>query len=118
MASVTLLGFPSDLASQLGRALTSASYVVNRTRRLRDLRQEAAGVVFLCGDSPGFLDTLSDVKKQEPGRPVVVATRLPETKHWLDALEAGADDYCGAPFEAAQVRWVMNTVMHAPARTA
>jgi hypothetical protein len=26
-------------------------------------------------------------------------------------LEAGAADYCGAPFERIQIRWIMNTVL-------
>ncbi|MGD0497642.1 MAG: hypothetical protein ABSC23_04310 [Bryobacteraceae bacterium] len=119
MASVTLLGFPRDLAAQLGRALAEESHTVSRLGHARNLRRgAAAGVVFVCGDTPDFLKTLSAVRKKEPRLPVVVATRLPETKQWLDALEAGAADYCGAPFEASQVRWIMNSVLAKPVRQA
>jgi DNA-binding response OmpR family regulator len=31
--------------------------------------------------------------------PVVVVSALPEIDKWLDALDAGADDYCAAPFD-------------------
>jgi hypothetical protein len=41
--------------------------------------------------------------------PVVVVSRLPEVEGWLDALEAGAADYCAAPFEASQLRWLLET---------
>jgi len=41
--------------------------------------------------------------------PVVVVSRLPEVEGWLDALEAGAADYCAAPFEVSQLRWLLET---------
>ena len=116
MAHVTLLGFPSDLAAQLRRALTQDSHTVERKGSAAQRKGETpSGVIFVCGDAPDFMATLSEVRKKEPGVPVVVATRLPETKHWLDALEAGASDYCGAPFETTQVRWIMGSVLAQPA---
>jgi hypothetical protein len=39
---------------------------------------------------------------------------VPEVTDWLKALEHGAADYCGAPFEARQVRWLLNSSL-APA---
>jgi PleD family two-component response regulator len=41
--------------------------------------------------------------------PVVVVSRLPDVDLWLDALEAGAADYCASPFEEVQVRWLLET---------
>lgn len=46
--------------------------------------------------------------------PYVVVSRLPEVQGWLDALEAGAADYCAAPFEEIQIRWLIET--HLPPR--
>ncbi len=43
------------------------------------------------------------------GLPVVVVSRLPEVEGWLDALEDGAADYCAAPFEPVQLRWLLDT---------
>ena len=34
-----------------------------------------------------------------------------ETQEWLDALEAGAADYCAAPFEPVQLRWLLDAHM-------
>jgi DNA-binding response OmpR family regulator len=45
---------------------------------------------------------------------VIVVSRVPEVSAWLSALEQGASDYCGAPFEARQVRWALNSSL-APA---
>jgi PleD family two-component response regulator len=42
-------------------------------------------------------------------RPLIAVSRLPEVNDWLDALEAGAADYCAAPFEAVQMRWIVET---------
>lgn len=44
-----------------------------------------------------------------PRVPVVVVSRLPEVEGWLDALEEGAADYCAAPFESIQLRWLIET---------
>jgi hypothetical protein len=37
-----------------------------------------------------------------------VVNRFPENARWLDALELGAADYCGAPFENVQIDWLVN----------
>ena len=39
---------------------------------------------------------------------VIVASRRAEEAAWLEALEAGADDYCSTPFETAQISWAMH----------
>jgi DNA-binding response OmpR family regulator len=48
------------------------------------------------------------------GLPVVVVSRLPEVEGWLNALENGAADYCAAPFEAPQLRWLLDTHTRRP----
>jgi len=42
---------------------------------------------------------------------VVVVSRIPETSEWLDALEAGATDYCAAPFERQHISWVVESAL-------
>ncbi|HWB95481.1 MAG TPA: hypothetical protein VG672_02230 [Bryobacteraceae bacterium] len=74
--------------------------------------------MFCSGDDPRFRDALRTVRFQRPSLPFVVATRLPEVKAWLDALDAGASDYCAAPFEPAQIRWIMESVLPQKARYA
>jgi hypothetical protein len=45
------------------------------------------------------------------GLRVVLVNRLPENDRWLDALEPGAADYCGAPFEPIQMGWLLDSVL-------
>jgi DNA-binding NarL/FixJ family response regulator len=110
MARVALLGFPQDLASQLSRILLAEAHTVDRKHYIQDLKRSRPSVVFICADSPGFLDTVTALKDAEPGLPFVVTTRMPDPAQWLNALEAGAADYCGAPFETVQVRWIMGSI--------
>jgi DNA-binding NtrC family response regulator len=42
--------------------------------------------------------------------PVVVVSRQPEVSDWLDAIEAGATDYCAPPFEPTHLRWILESV--------
>jgi len=66
-----------------------------------------AQIVFCAADSGALQEAMS----QFPHIPVVVVSRLPETDDWLDALEAGAADYCAAPFEPVQLRWLLDAHM-------
>jgi hypothetical protein len=59
-------------------------------------------------------EQLELAKAKYPGAPVVVVSRLPEVDAWLNALEAGAADYCAAPFEPVQMRWLLEN--HLPGR--
>ena len=55
----------------------------------------------------GYDDSLVSLPK------LAAYVQLPELREvvadWLDALEAGASDYCAAPFEPAQIRWVLQS---------
>jgi DNA-binding response OmpR family regulator len=111
MARVALLGFPQDLASQLSRVLVAEGHAVDQKHYIQDLsKRYRPSVVFVSADTPGFEDTVAALKDAEPGLPFVVTTRLPNPTQWLNALDAGAADYCGAPFEPVQVRWVMASI--------
>jgi DNA-binding response OmpR family regulator len=119
MARVTLLGIPPDLSNDLTRVLVAESHKVNRKLYIEDFRQgPKSAVVFVSGDNPDFRETIAGLREAEPALPVVVVTRMPETGRWLDALDAGAADYCGAPFERVQVRWIMSSVLNEAERRA
>jgi DNA-binding NtrC family response regulator len=68
----------------------------------------AAEVVFWNGTCPRCAELLAALDKL-PQRPAVVMTsRIPETDAWLNALEAGAFDYCGAPFDLEQIQQILD----------
>jgi DNA-binding NarL/FixJ family response regulator len=68
-------------------------------------------MVFAGGEPSQYLSLLRRVREERPALPFVVVTRVPETTAWLDALEAGATDYCSAPFEARQIHWLMESAL-------
>jgi DNA-binding NtrC family response regulator len=110
MSHVVFLDLPDDLASSLGWVLRSQAHEVRFARSLQDVACEEPEVAFVSGDTPEFHHNLASLREFVPDLPLVVVTRLPENSRWLDALEAGAKDYCGAPFEHAQMQWIMDTV--------
>jgi DNA-binding response OmpR family regulator len=110
MARIILLGLPDDLAGSLGWVLRDQAHQVRLASSLQDVRCGDPEVAFVSGDNPEFSHHLASLRASDPHLPVVVVTRLPDNSRWLDALEAGARDYCGAPFEHAQMRWIMDTV--------
>ncbi len=111
MLRLTLLGLPEDLSNQLARILLDESHQVTRRLYVSDLRRAPnATAVFISGDSPEYREILSLLRENHPDLPVIVVTRHPETRHWLEALDAGAADYCGAPFEHIQLRWILGSV--------
>ena len=117
MSRVTLLGLPDDVGNQLARVLLDESCQVSRRLYVSDLRRNSnCAAVFISGDTPEYPRTLSLLREAHPGLPVIVVTRQPETRCWLDALEAGATDYCGAPFEHIQLRWILASILSHAAR--
>ena len=104
MSKVLLLGLEGSLSNELNPVLEKLGQTVQ-------IEPSTAGVLERTDANVVFADggCLHAVRDQRPELPVVVVSRLPEVRGWLDALEAGASDYCGAPFEPAQVRWVLDS---------
>ena len=106
MAKILLVGLDPPLAEdlidvlqQLGQSVQTAAIGSGA------LETGDANLVFAVSD------VLSAIRRTRPDLPVVVVSRLPEVNAWLDALEQGATDYCGAPFERKQVGWVLNSLL-------
>jgi len=106
MAKVLLLGLEHSITEDLHQALTQLGHSVQlATLDPRALETTDADLIFApSADLRAILRTRNDL-------PVVVASRLPEVNAWLDALQDGAADYCGAPFEATQLRWILNSTL-------
>lgn len=115
MAKVVLIGLDNGAAHQIGRALQIDNHlVVHKTLNATDNEVLDADVVFASGEDKKYIPLLRRVREKNPAMPFVVVTRIPETADWLDALEAGATDYCSAPFETPQLRWLMETAIPRP----
>src|SRR5436309_5900550 len=114
MYRITLLGLPDDLAAPLTCLLREDVHQVTLARTLEDVRRDIPDVAFVNADGAEFPHNVCWLLESMPHLPVVAVTRLPDTQRWLDALEAGAKDYCGAPFERIQLRWILETVIPRP----
>jgi DNA-binding response OmpR family regulator len=112
MARVVLVGLEQLAAGQIGKALEVELHQIEQKPHdavVQDLVD--ADIVFAGGEPSYYLSLLRLLRAARPSLPFVVVTRMPETTAWLDALEAGATDYCSAPFESRQLHWVMESAL-------
>jgi DNA-binding response OmpR family regulator len=112
MANVFLIGLEQPVATQISIALAVERHRIERKAHNiegSDLRN--VDIVFAGGEPSVYLPLLRRVRRERPTLPFVVVTRIPETTAWLDALEAGATDYCSSPFETRQIRWLMESAL-------
>jgi DNA-binding response OmpR family regulator len=114
-----LIGLDEPWGASLGNTLSADGNAVRSVAFetpsgcLHAVRRSLPDVVF-C--SVGCCrQVLADLRGERLQVPVVAVSRLPEVGLWLDALEWGAVDYCAAPFEPRQVRWVLQTSLQARA---
>jgi DNA-binding response OmpR family regulator len=108
MAHIVLTGLELAAQDSLGRLLREQGHQVTIGWHAA---LPAADALFCSGDDPGYTALVGQVRRLRPGLPVVVVTRLPESGKWLDALDAGAADYCSAPFETVQICWLLAAVL-------
>jgi DNA-binding NtrC family response regulator len=112
MATILVLGLENDLADQLSQVLRQDGHTVQTADSVdHAIRHRTADVVFAGGDGPDYTYVLRKLASSRPHLPVVLVNRHPENSRWLDALELGAADYCGAPFETVHIRWLLDSVM-------
>jgi DNA-binding NtrC family response regulator len=114
---IMLFALDSALAAELAGALSFES----RAFRLAPFEPTAEGVkaavrsdaalVFCSADRQTYTLLLNLIKQEGLELPVVVVSRHPETDEWLDAIEAGAADYCSPPFEAFQISWIIDNAL-------
>jgi DNA-binding response OmpR family regulator len=109
MARILLFGLEPSMADDLTRVLSQLGQNVQTVTPGGGAVDTGEIHLIFTPDTE-----LVRVQRSLPGVPVIVVSRLPEVSAWLSALEQGAADYCGAPFEARQVRWALNSSL-APA---
>ncbi len=97
-----------NAVSRPGRAFHSTA---STSECISVAEREQADVVFCSADPAEYRSLLAALKRSGLPLPVVVVSRIPETSEWLDALEAGATDYCAAPFERQHVSWLVESAL-------
>ena len=115
MAKVFLIGLEQAAAGQICRALAVDSHQIeHQTQNVVARELLDADIVFAGGEPTAYMSLLRRVREARPSLPFVVVTRMPETREWLDALEAGATDYCSAPIDPRQLHWLMEAALPKP----
>jgi DNA-binding response OmpR family regulator len=112
MARVVFVGIEQAAAVQIARALAVERHQLEQKSKdavVPDILD--ADIIFAGGEPSQYLSLLRKVRELRPTLPFVVVTRVPETREWLDALEAGATDYCSSPFESRQINWLMESAL-------
>lgn len=113
MRSVDLMDFPDDVARELTNGLTAAQCRVNRRRHVGGIPTDTVAAL-VHGDRPDWLSMVRQIRVYRPDIFLVVVTRLPDHSKWLDALEAGADDYCCLPLDRQQIGWLFGSDSQLP----
>jgi len=115
MANVFLIGVEQTIAAQISRALAGGGHrIKQKAQNIDACDLMEVDIVFAGGEPPEYLPLLRWVREQRSALPFVVVTAIPDTTAWLDALEAGATDYCSCPFEKRQIQWMMESRTSGP----
>jgi len=113
ISRIALLGLSANMAAQLGKVLSDLRQTVymrclpDTASSLSWIDEVHADLVFCAAAPEDYGPLLEAIKKQKPGLPLIVVSPCPDVAHWLDALQAGASDYCSPPFESAPIRWIV-----------
>lgn len=110
-ANVILFGLSEGLSNDLQQVLArlggglDAVPLESAEACLDIARQRGADVLFCAPDTT----LVRELRARCPHAVIIAASRFPNTDDWLDTIEAGANDYCAAPFETAQLRWILQS---------
>lgn len=105
-----LIGLSEDLAGELLEPLSRFCSHIDEERSHFSAVGKCDAQVIFCGANT---EVVTRLRESHPEASIVVVSRHPEVSGWLDSIEAGATDYCAAPFETAQVQWILESSMRA-----
>jgi DNA-binding NtrC family response regulator len=110
MAKIVLIGLEPAAAGQIRRALAEDRHKIEQQPPDTLIRKLGkADIIFAGGEPSHYMPLLKRVRDQRPTLPFVVVTRIAETNEWLDAIEAGATDYCSVPIGKRQLHWLLES---------
>jgi DNA-binding NtrC family response regulator len=111
---IVVFGLSDSLTVELERVLNQEGRVkvyrhrsVPGSHSLNLLKTLRADVVFCAAEPNHCRPLLEAMRQKQMNLPVVVVSRDAETANWVNALEAGAQDYCAPPFEPLHIRWIL-----------
>ncbi len=108
---ILLYGLPAELSRELRDVLITTHHVPeiedDEKAAANPISWQSIDLVFCSANHESLTNLLQATAPQRPRLRIIATSRLPETAEWLDSVEAGAVDYCAAPFEANQIRWLL-----------
>jgi DNA-binding NarL/FixJ family response regulator len=110
--NAVLFGLSDDLVKDLRSPLAQCCSKVEFVHGVDGIGSSSANIIFCGADAA----TVNQLRSAKPQAPIVVVSRNADVEHWLDSMDAGATDYCAAPFEAAQVKWIVEASMRSTSR--
>lgn len=112
--SALLCQLEPTLQAELKSALSHpdlgvSTYTCSQIGECRQFCRSHAPDILFCPVSTDLPELLSWFDEDVP---VIVVSRVPDTREWIAAMEAGASDYCAPPFENSQLRWILTAASH------
>lgn len=126
MARILLVDDDADFAAALARMLVHDGYITNLAsdtatalRHLTEGADEADLVIAdlrLCRESG--LDLVAELRRRQPGLPVILLSASPDATSYLEALRLGAYEYLAKPLDFTELRQVLQRALSACGRAA
>jgi len=116
-SKIVFFGLAEDLARESGRILSEQGHTVYSypalpaSSALTVIEQIHADFVFCAAEANDYKLFLQAIRQKTSSLPLVVVSRQPDTATRLDALQAGASDYCAPPFESISIRWILESAL-------
>jgi DNA-binding response OmpR family regulator len=118
--NILVVGLEDPLATELCRALREQRHSVlsvaftSAADCLATIERVGADLMFCRSERQQYEAILEGMRRHGQGIPLVVVSSLPETGDWLNALDAGAADYCAAPFEPKLIERIVENTLQYP----
>ena len=106
MTPVQLIGF-SERDYEITKGLAENDCLATRVENTRNLQAEHA--VFVSAEATGWVEIVKEIRALYPHTFLVAVTRIPDSSKWLEALAAGADDYCALPLQRQHVQGLIDS---------
>ena len=112
MAKILVVGLEPSPALQVCAALTAGFHEAeSKPAGIPPSELLQADLILAAGGPSWYLPLLRQLRAVRPDLPFIIVTRLPEIAEWLDALEAGATDYCALPLSSRQLAWLLECAL-------
>ena len=111
---VLLCRLDPSLQAELSKALSNAALDVSVIicKEYEEcpghVKPDTTNIVF-CPVSSNLGELVASLNSDVP---VIVVSRVPDTREWIWAMENGACDYCAPPFETSQLEWILTGAEH------